>query len=301
MAEQPAVLFWTVGRHGGQNENDSHGSLRLWRLKPPRGDDRMAQTWLISGPPGCGKTTWMLNALKTHKGTRGYLRLAGCPAEGLEHGFDSGIDLAYLQDQIPDLRDLSKSAQTFCDDAEDLLALIELPQFHSPEESGTNGLDPRVKPQLEELALQPDRVLHFGHDEGLPRQDTLEFSQLEAWSCQLQGRIWDPNSLSSFWFELVNGAYGDVYRAKGLMNLPDGRAFFCNWMVSQNGSQFLPLEQVAPPDGRPNRISALVVQGKALDSNGIRSTIADCLLTDAVLEMHQAPLRERQSQPTPAN
>ena len=63
----------------------------------------------------------------------------------------------------------------------------------------------------------------------------------------------------------------------------------------------LPLEQVAPPDGRPNRISALVVQGKALDSNGIRSTIADCLLTDSVLELHQAPLREHQSQPTPAN
>ena len=68
----------------------------------------------------------------------------------------------------------------------------------------------------------------------------------------LHNSVWDPNSLSSFWFELVNGAYGDVYRAKALMNLPDGRAFFCNWMVSQQGSQFLPLEGWSHPMADPN-------------------------------------------------
>ena len=93
----------------------------------------------------------------------------------------------------------------------------------------------------------------------------------------------------------MNGAYGDVYRAKALMNLPDGRSFLCNWMVSQQSSQFLPLEAVEPPAGRPNRTSHLVVQGRALDPAGIQSTIDDCLLTaDDVLELHQAPLRDRQ-------
>ena len=92
----------------------------------------------------------------------------------------------------------------------------------------------------------------------------------------------------------MNGAYGDVYRAKALMNLPDGRSFLCNWMVSQQSSQFLPLEAVEPPAGRPNHTSHLVVQGKALDPTGIQSTIDDCLLTDDALELHQAPLRDRQ-------
>jgi len=92
----------------------------------------------------------------------------------------------------------------------------------------------------------------------------------------------------------VNGAYGDVYRAKALMNLPDGRSFFCNWMVSQQSSQFLPLEAVEPPAGRPNRTSHLVLEGRALDPAGIQSTIDDCLLTDDVLELHQAPLRKKQ-------
>ena len=144
------------------------------------------------------------------------------------------------------------------------------------------------------MQLHPDQLLHFGRDPELPAKDTLEFSKLEAWHTSLSGCVWDPNSLSSFWFELVNGAYGDVYRAKGLMNLPDGRAFFCNWMVSQESSQFLPLDATAPPQGRPSRTSELVVQGKALNPEGIQATISDCLLADDVLAMQQQQLQQQQ-------
>jgi len=252
----------------------------------------MAQTWLISGPPGCGKTTWMLNSLKNHQGPRGYLRLPGLSTAGLEQPDDCGIDLSYLQDQISDLIDLSNTGQA-SEGEEQQLNLVELSQFQPPATSGLGGVDSSVIQQLEALGLRLDRALHFGQDEDLPKEDTLEFSRLEAWSLPLEGSVWDPNSLSSFWFELVNGAYGDVYRAKALMNLPDGRAFFCNWMVSQGGSQFLPLEAVAAPDGRPKRCSRLSVQGKALDGSGIQATIADCLLSDEVLELHQEPQRQQ--------
>ena len=146
--------------------------------------------------------------------------------------------------------------------------------------------------------MHPERIHHFGIDPDLPSQDTLQFNRLEAWTLGLLDSVWDPNSLSSFWFELVNGAYGDVYRAKALMNLPDGRAFFCNWMVSQSESQFLPLQQVEPPTGRPQRQSQLVVQGKALNGEGIQTTIHDCLLSDEVLEMHQSQFREQPTEST---
>lgn len=148
----------------------------------------------------------------------------------------------------------------------------------------------------------PDAHLHFGCDAVLPHQDTLDFSSLQAWERNLAEAVWDPASLSSFWFELVNGAYGDVYRAKALMNLPDGRASFCNWMVSREGSQFLPLQAIAAPHGRPQRLSRLVVQGKNLDPAAIEVTLADCLLSDAVLELQQARLRQQEapSRPSPA-
>ena len=255
----------------------------------------MVQVCLISGPPGCGKTTWALQRLQEHPGPCAYLRLEGDKKAGLEQGADSGIDLAWLKDQVPRLEEPATANTTDLKQADDGLTLIEVQQFHPPSKEGVKGFGDDVRSKLEALQLQPDQLLHFGRDPELPAKDTLEFSKLEAWHNSLSGCVWDPNSLSSFWFELVNGAYGDVYRAKGLMNLPDGRAFFCNWMVSQESSQFLPLETTAPPQGRPSRTSELVVQGKTLNPEGIQATIKDCLLADDVLAMQQQQLQQQQT------
>ena len=86
----------------------------------------MSTTWLISGPPGCGKTTWILKTLRDHPGPCGYLRLKGTSHEGLEQGRDAGIDRTWLQDQIPTLQDLSAPQQS--SSAADQINLIELQQ-----------------------------------------------------------------------------------------------------------------------------------------------------------------------------
>jgi hypothetical protein len=202
-------------------------------------------------------------------------------------------------DQIPQLEDWSEPTSDSQLSSSDRFVLIEAQQFSAPKPSA-DGPDPQIKQQLDRFNLTPDRILHFGVDLELPKRDTLDFTKLEAWHLDLQGCVWDPNSLSSFWFELVNGAYGDVYRAKALMNMPDGRSFFCNWMVSQSGSQFLPLQSVVPPTGRPRRPSHLVLQGKGLIPTGIESTIHDCLLSDDVLELQQAPVRDQQANLQPS-
>ena len=259
----------------------------------------MQQTWLVTGPPGCGKTNWIRETLLNHGGACAYLRVDGSTHDGLELGHNAGIDRSWLMDQIPQLEDWSEPTSDSQLSSSDRFVLIEAQQFSAPKPSA-DGPDPQIKQQLDRFNLTPDRTLHFGVDPGLPKQDTLDFTKLEAWHRDLQGCVWDPNSLSSFWFELVNGAYGDVYRAKALMNMPDGRSFFCNWIVSQSGSQFLPLQSVVPPTGRPRRPSHLVLQGKGLIPTGIESTIHDCLLSDNVLELQQAPLRDQQANLQPS-
>ena len=151
-----------------------------------------------------------------------------------------------------------------------MFKLIEISEFQALRGSEPNGINSLVREQLEALNLKPEQIRHFDKDPELPKQDTLDYNTLESWSIKLNENVWDPNSLSSFWFELVNGAYGDVYRAKALMNLPDGRAFYCNWIVSQQASQFLPLSSVEQPNGRPQRLSALVVQCKAHNNSDIQ-------------------------------
>ena len=257
-----------------------------------------SQTCLIAGPPGCGKTQWILNRLKDHDGPSAYYRFEASSVPGLDAGGDTVIDQIWLQDQIPRLETTSKQHPQTQKATPNILTLIEVQQFQVAQEGDVDAIHPSVKEQLAALNLHPERIRHFGIDPDLPSQDTLQFNRLEAWTLGLLDSVWDPNSLSSFWFELVNGAYGDVYRAKALMNLPDGRAFFCNWMVSQSESQFLPLQQLEPPTGRPQRQSQLVVQGKALNGEGIQTTIHDCLLSDEVLEMHQSQLREQPTEST---
>ena len=67
----------------------------------------MSETWLISGSPGCGKTSWILDTFKNHQGVCGYIRLKGFSEVDIEQAAASKIDFNYLKDQIPELVDLN--------------------------------------------------------------------------------------------------------------------------------------------------------------------------------------------------
>ena len=133
----------------------------------------MGQKWLISGSPGCGKTIWILNKIKSNQGACGYLRLIEQANNNKEKLPESLIDYTFLKDQAPHLQDLSDCSDTSMSQQKDFLILIELSQSQSPESLEPAELNPYVKSQLESLRLQPDRHLHFGRDSELPNNDTL--------------------------------------------------------------------------------------------------------------------------------
>ena len=104
----------------------------------------MRQVWLISGPPGCGKTNWILSEIKKHGGSCGYIRLSGFSEKSLEQANSSEIDFVFLKDQIPQLIDLSKPSDHIFSDQDNSVIFIELSQFYIPNQSGLAGIDPRI-------------------------------------------------------------------------------------------------------------------------------------------------------------
>ena len=86
----------------------------------------MGPKWLISGSPGCGKTTWILNTIKNHQGACGYLRLTEQTESDHEQLAVSQIDYTFLKDPVPHLEDFSDCRDTSISQHKDCLTLIEL-------------------------------------------------------------------------------------------------------------------------------------------------------------------------------
>ncbi|NJM47343.1 MAG: hypothetical protein HC860_15275 [Alkalinema sp. RU_4_3] len=90
-----------------------------------------------------------------------------------------------------------------------------------------------------------------------------------VWHHDLTGQVLDPASLNLFWFELTEGAYGQIHRVKAIVEIVDGSA----WQLSFNQGED-PMETELPVErwlsGRPDRPSQIeVVAGVDFDPIGV--------------------------------
>jgi hypothetical protein len=114
-----------------------------------------------------------------------------------------------------------------------------------------------------------------------------------VWHHDLTGQVLDPASLNLFWFELTEGAYGQIHRAVAIVEVVDGSA----WELSFNQGE-TPTETELPVErwlsGRPSRPSQIeVVAGVDFDPIGVTTALRDCGLSDAVLTQYQTQLQEQ--------
>jgi Cobalamin synthesis protein cobW C-terminal domain len=243
----------------------------------------------VAGPPGSGKTTWICQNLLQRASEASIFYV--CP------GIDSvPIDATYMASKCSKLNILTE------DQALELLkqssgaAKIYLEIGFHLQLSSLNALL-EAWPCERVAVLPPDTEQTEWHAwantiaVGSTGQTQLKHLP-QLWRSPLSGQVLDPASLNTFWYELTQGAYGQVQRSKGIFDLADGRAFYFNFVNGLPDTDITELQVPRWLKGRPGRFSGIEVLGEALDQPTIAQTLKDCCLDDRAIAYYQQQIQD---------
>jgi hypothetical protein len=259
----------------------------------------------IAGVPGIGKTTFVKKLIQQQiaqdavaKGGQQSAQISPpavyfCPGVGTVP-----IDLTCIGTEFPHVQILTEGQELQLIEQVDkgTTAIIEL-GFHLDLQSGSrllNGLSENHSSHR--VALVPSGLAesewHSWADEVHSVECSFGLNQLQIWRSPLSGQVFDPASLNVFWYELTQGAYGEACRCKGIFELPDGRAFYIDFVLGMVESQYIPLNLPHWLEGRPARFSGIEVAGRNLDDSAIAQSITDCCLSDEVIAYYQQQIKQ---------
>lgn len=178
---------------------------------------QQAQITLVAGSPGSGKTTWIRQQLRDVASSAVYLSLGAGSVP---------VDSTYLVAEVPGLIGLNE---------EQLVEFLE----HSNEEHNIyielgSHLDLRSlvlpfdisnchKVAVLPLGVDTEEWQDWADTIAIGIENQITFTKYQIWRSVLTGQILDFPSLNTFWYELINGAYGKIGRIKGIFDIVDGR------------------------------------------------------------------------------
>ncbi|NJM00106.1 MAG: ATP-binding protein [Synechococcaceae cyanobacterium SM2_3_2] len=248
-----------------------------------------SQITLVTGPPGGGKTTWIRQQLSQSQDSIIYFAAGAgsLPIDGVHLGVEFRHLKVLLEGQEEDLLQHIQTGIPVIVEMAFHIDPVQMQQIFGHFECHWVGItsDP-----------DQDSESYLWADELIPGQALLPpLRDPQIWRAPLTGQVWDPASLELFWDELLMGAYGQIYRVKGIFEMPEGQAIFGEFT---KGSQrtylddFDVLDMPRHVKGRPQRLTGLEVLGRHLDTRSMSQTVQDSCLSDLVLADYQRQIQE---------
>ena len=240
----------------------------------------------VAGPSGSGKTTWISQYLKQPTTPTYYL----CPGLG-----NASVDQAIINYRFPSVQVIPDTeAQTVLSRlSKEAVVYVEL-GFYMDLASPVLTSFPChrvavVPPETESSPWQnfADEIIT-----GNSVQSSRHGESPQIWCSPLTGQVFDPPSLEAIWMEIIGGAYGQVQRAKGLFELPDGTLIQMDFVDALSGSEYRELNLPRWLEGRPNRFSGIEVVGWNLEESTIKQTLLESCLSEQVLTQYQSYYQE---------
>jgi hypothetical protein len=243
----------------------------------------------VAGLPGSGKTTWIRQQFAQTSQPVQYFSPGCAPTP---------IDQTCIAAEFPNSKTLKEGEESLllAQGSAESITYIEL-GFHVDLASVEPVLSVLDELSYHRVALIPPTLENTGWhawaDEVVPGVKVeRQISQPELWRAPLSGQVLDPASLDVFWLELTQGAYGRVSRAKGIFEIADGRAFYCDFVAGRGDRAYSELSLHRWLEGRPQRFSGIEVVGVELDREAIATTLQACCLSDALLAYYQEQIKQ---------
>ena len=251
---------------------------------------------LVAGPPGIGKTTWISQFLSDFEQPMFYL----CPGVGTGAGTGSSTEaldrlrISYCFPQVTVIDD-SQAAELLMNLPDRAQAYIEVGSHLDLTTLPFNSLPCRkvaiVPPALAQLTAQSE--WHSWANE-LVAGNNIQVSNDLPNFCRmsLTGQVFDPPSLEVLLTEFTGGAYGPVIRLKGIFELPDGNAFYIDFVEGLEGIEYTELKLARSLKGRPIRLSGLEIVGYDLQQKSMAEALQMSCLSDELLSQYQRQYRQ---------
>ncbi|QHU99400.1 ATP-binding protein [Synechocystis sp. CACIAM 05] len=239
----------------------------------------------VAGPPGAGKTTWITEQFQNLAHPTFYFSPGLGPIS---------IDLARIKYSYPSVQVIGEDQGSswlanvppdgviYCE----LGAQLDLnsTQFGSFSCHRLAVLPPSSK----------NSEWHSWADEIIPGNNIALTDDHcpNLWRSPLTGIVFDPPSLEVILMELTGGAYGQLQRLKGIFEMPDGRAFYVDFVEGLEGIKYTELALEPWLEGRPQRFSGIEIAGWNLNQKLIADTLLEGCLSDEILNHYQQQYKE---------